>query len=89
MSEWGGPEDGARLQEKRQWEQNETQQISSESEKLLYCEGDRILKQVVQRGCGAFSRDTQNPTGHDPVESGLSQPALGLDKLISRSSFQP
>lgn len=85
----GCPKDGARLQEKRQWEQNETQKIPSECEGLLYCEDGGVLEQAVQRGCGAFSGDIQNPTGHNPVEPALSQPALGLDKLISKSYFQP
>ena len=50
--------------------------------KLLHFEGDRALEQAAQRGCGVFfSRDIQNPPGHDPVQPALGDPALagGLD----------
>lgn len=45
--EWGCPKDGARLQEKQQWEQNQTHKILSECEELLYCEGHKGTK----KGC--------------------------------------
>ena len=43
---------------------------------LLYCEGDRALGQVAQRGCGvSFSADIQTPPGCGPVQRALGDPA--------------
>jgi len=49
---------------------------------LLHFEGDRLLKQVAQRGCRfSFSGNIQDPPGQDPVQPALGDPALagGLD----------
>lgn len=40
---------------------------------FFYCEGDRVLEEVVQNGCGvSFSGDIQIPPGHFPT-----QPTVG------------
>ena len=42
---------GAQGQDQRQWAQTEMQEVPSEHrETLFYCEGDRALAQVAQRG---------------------------------------
>ncbi|GAB0208567.1 mitochondrial enolase superfamily member 1 [Grus japonensis] len=60
--------------------------------KLLHFESDRALEQAAQRGCGvSFSGDIQNPSGRNPVQPALGDPAVagGLDEMISRDPFQP
>ena len=53
---------GAQQQDKGQCAQTGMQEVPSEhKEKLLYCEGDRALKQAALRGCsGSSSGDVQN-----------------------------
>ena len=52
---------------------------------LLYCEGDRALERVAQRGCRvSFSGDIQNLPERDPVQRALGGPAwqgVGPDDL--------
>lgn len=51
----------------RQLAQIEMQQIPCKPGKphVFYCDGDRKLKQVAQRGCGVFILgDMQNSIGH-------------------------
>lgn len=44
---------------------------------LLYFEGDWALKHTAWRGCGvAFSGDTQNPHGQNPVPLAVGEPGL-------------
>ncbi|KAK4829453.1 hypothetical protein QYF61_004671, partial [Mycteria americana] len=44
---------------------------------LFYCDGDRTLKWVAQRSCGAcILGDIQNPTGHGPGQPAVVHPAL-------------
>lgn len=41
-------------------------------EELLYCDVNRALEQVAQRGCGvSLTGDTQEPFGGNPVPCGL------------------
>lgn len=43
---------------------------------LLYCEGDRALEQVAQRGCEvSFSGGSQKPSGCHPAQCALGDPA--------------
>lgn len=75
----GCQEDGTRLfscakqQDERQWAKTEAQQITAEYESVfLYCEDDKAVEQVAQRGCGVFfSGDIQNPPGCHPVQCAL------------------
>ena len=63
--------------DERQQTQTEAQEVPDEYERaLLYCEGDRALGQVAQRGCGdSFSGDIQNLPGCDLVHCALGDPA--------------
>lgn len=74
---------GGHWQDKMQWAQTKTQEVSFQwEEKLFYFEGDRALEQVIQKGHGiSFSRDVQNPQGCDSVQLSLGELALaaGLD----------
>ena len=69
---WMGP--GAlQQQNKGQWAQTGTQEVSSEDEeKPFHCEGDEALEQCAQRGCGVSSGGIQELPGHLPV-----QPTVG------------
>lgn len=53
--------------------------------RLLFCEGDRALEQVAQRGCGVtLPGDTQNVPGCDPTQPAIEEPAIagvGLGEL--------
>ena len=53
------------------------QEVPSEhQETLCYCEGDRALAQVAQRGSGvSLLGGIQKPSGHDPGQPGLGGPA--------------
>lgn len=45
---------------------NETREVPSEHQEILFhCEGDQMLTQIVQGGCGvSMLGDTQKPPGH-------------------------
>ena len=62
---------------RRQQAETEAQEVPAEYEgALLYCEGNRALGQVAQRGCGvSFSGDIQNPPGCHPVQCAVGDPA--------------
>lgn len=52
----------------------------------FYCKCDQTLEQVAQKGCGiSILADLQTPSGHDPGQAALADPALSrgvrLDKL--------
>ena len=54
----------AQWQDKEQWEQTGTQDVSyKHAGKLLYIEGDRALEQAAERGCGVSSGDIRCPPG--------------------------
>jgi len=75
---------GAQRQDKGQWAQNEAQEVPSEHvEELLHSEGDGVLEQVAQGGCGvSFSGDIQDLPGEGPVQPALGDPAsAGRDGL--------
>ena len=57
--------------------QNETQEVPSEhQERLSYCEDDRAVTQVAQRGCVVFILgDIQTLTGHGPGQPAVGGPA--------------
>ena len=63
--------------------QTEAEEVPSEhEEELLHCEGDGVLEQAAQGGCGIpFSGDIQDPPGCSPVQPAVGDPALagGLD----------
>jgi len=53
--------------------QTETQEVASEHQETLHCEGDRPLAQVAHRGCGvSMFGGSQKPSGH-----GQGQPTVG------------
>lgn len=81
---------GAQQQDKGQQAQTEKQEIPSENEKsLLSFEDDRALELAAQRGCGvSFSGDIKTPSGHDPVQLAVGDPALA-GVWSSRDPFQP
>lgn len=76
---------GVQRQSQRQWAQTETQEIASEHQETIFTvrvteSGHRLARQVV---C-AFSilGDIQNPTGYDPRQPALGDPAsAGSDDL--------
>jgi len=74
---------GAQRQDKGQWAQTEAQEVPFEREKeLLHSEGDRVLEQAAQGGCGvSFSGDIQDLPGQGPVQPAVGDPTLtgGLD----------
>lgn len=56
--------------------------------KLFYCKCDQTLGQVAQKSYGvSILADVQTPTGHNPGQAALMDPALSrclrLDKLLS------
>ena len=73
----------AQRQDKRQPAQTEGQEVPSEhEEELLPSEGDGVLEQAAQGGCGvSFSGDIQDPPGQGPVQPAVGDPASagGLD----------
>lgn len=53
------------VKDKRQ--QAHTEEVSSEYQELLCCEGDQVLEQVTQRGCEIFIHEgLQKLYGHNP-----------------------
>ena len=84
---------GAQQQDKGQWAQTEAQEVPAEhEEELLHSEGDGVLEQAAQGGCGvSFSGDSQDPPGRGPVQPAVGDPALagGLDWMTHRGPFQP
>lgn len=52
----------------------ETQELLSEHEEtLLYCEGDQVLMQGAQRGCGiSILGNISSPSGHGPALCGFT-----------------
>lgn len=57
---------GAQQRDKGQWAQSAIQEVPSEQEKKLYCEGDMALEQAAQGGC-EVSGDVQHPPECLPV----------------------
>lgn len=71
---------GGQWQDKVQWAQTKTQEVSFPYEEKLYFEGDWAL--VIQESWGvSFSREVQNTQGCDSVQPSLGELALaaGLD----------
>ena len=68
---------GSQWQDKGQWAQTEAQEVPSEhEEELLPSEGDGALEQAAQGCCGvSFSEDIQDPSGQDPVQPTVGDPA--------------
>ena len=65
---------------------------TASTEELLPSEGDGVLEQPAQGGCGfSFSGDIQDPPGQGPAEPALGDPALagGVDWMTHRGPFQP
>ena len=71
---------GAQQQDKGQRAQTEAEEVPAEhEEELLPSEGDGVLEQVAQRGCGvSFSGDIQDPPGRGPVQPALGDPQRSL-----------
>ena len=61
---------GANHQHTRQGAETDAQEVLAEYEEdLLYCGGDGALEWIVQEGCGVSpTGDTQEPSGHNPVQ---------------------
>ena len=74
---------GAQRQDKGQWAQTEAWEAPAEpEEELLPSEGDGVLEQAAQGGCGvSFSGDIQDPPGRGPAQPAVGDPASagGLD----------
>lgn len=52
----------AHCQDKEQWDQTGTQNVSYRREgKVFYIVGDSVLEQVAERGCVVSSGDIQSP----------------------------
>jgi len=66
----------AQWQNKGQWAQTVMQKVPYRcEEEILYCEDSRALEQAAHKGYGvSFSEDTQDLSGHFPVQSTVGNP---------------
>lgn len=65
--------------------------LAEDKETLVYCEGNWALSQIAQRDHGVFILEgTQKPSGQDPGQSALGDPAWAEEfyQMSPSDSFQ-